>query len=624
MCSVVGYLGPKRCKSFVLEGLARLEYRGYDSAGFACLNPEDNRLLYLKAPGKLENLTKELAGSPIDGFLGIGHTRWSTHGAASYENAHPHFDCEKKIAVVHNGILENHHTLRKQLIDDGHVFHSDTDTEVIAHLFESFLSQYGHMKPALLELVDKLEGAFAFISIAQDWPDVMILVRKRSPLCIGFGDGEMYAASDPLAFAAKTKNVLFMPDESFAIVSNQKVQLYDFSGKSLLVKIESVQVDCEGPEVISSDGSVVKKCGYEHYMLKEIYEQKNGIADTLDFLKTINSNIWDHLSLSVQQIQELDRICIVGCGTSWHAARIAQFFFEQLCGIPCSVFLASEFRYMPFFSSKNSLYIAVSQSGETADTLEAVRFINSQKLPTVAITNVASSSMVREADGFLLTQAGNEVSVASTKAFSTQLTALFWFANRLALQKGIIDVNQMEHAQEDLLVAAELLENSIENYKLNIVQGLAKKYGKYKKAIFLGRNISYPFAMEAALKLKEISYIFSQCYPAGELKHGPLALIDQETPVFVFSHQDPLLYQKIVANVQEVKARDGHVVVFAFEGQDELIELADLPFVIPRLNPLLGPLAMTGLVQFFVYQIAKELGRPIDKPRNLAKSVTVE
>jgi len=624
MCSVVGYLGPKRCKRFVLEGLARLEYRGYDSAGFACLSPEDNRLLYLKAPGKLENLTKELAGSPIDGFLGIGHTRWSTHGPASQENAHPHFDCEKKIAVVHNGILENHHALRKQLINDGHVFHSDTDTEVIAHLFESFLTQHGDIKPALLELVSELEGAFAFISIMQDWPDTMVLVRKRSPLCIGMGADEMYAASDPLAFAAKTKDVLFLPDESFAIINKQSVKIFDFSGKPLLVKTDQVDIVCHEQETVAEDGSVVKKCGYEHYMLKEIYEQKNGIADTLDFLKTISPNIWDHLSLTVQQAQEFERICIVGCGTSWHAARIAQFFFEQLCNIPCSVFLASEFRYMPFFPSQKSLYIAVSQSGETADTLEAVRFVNGQELPTVAVTNVASSSMVREADGFLLTQAGSEVSVASTKAFSTQLTALFWFANRLALEKEIITAQDMERAQEDLLVAAELLENSIENYKLSITQGIAKKYAQYKKAIFLGRNISYPFAMEAALKLKEISYIFSQCYPAGELKHGPLALIDSETPVFVFSHQDPLPYQKVVANVQEVKAREGHVVVFAFEGQDELIELADLPFIVPRLNPLLGPLAMTGLVQFFVYQIAKELGRSIDKPRNLAKSVTVE
>jgi len=614
MCSVVGYLGKSHCKTFVLEGLAKLEYRGYDSAGFACLNVKDNRLLYRKAAGKLSNLTKELSSCPIDGFLGIGHTRWSTHGVASQENAHPHFDCNKKIAVVHNGILENHHELKKQLTQSGHVFHSDTDTEVIAHLFEELLEAHGECKPALLELVNRLDGAFAFISIMQDHPDTMILVRKRSPLCIGIGEDELFAASDLLAFIEKTKKVLFLPDESFAIVRGQTIELYDFSGKALPKKIQNLEVS----------SNVHKKLGYEHYMLKEIYEQKNGIFETLNFLKKVGTDVWEHLGLSIDYVKSLERICIVGCGTSWHAARIAQFFFEHTCRIPASVLLASEFRYMPFFPHKKSLYIAVSQSGETADTLEAVRLVNGASLPTIAITNVASSSMVRESDGFLLTQAGPEVAVASTKAFSTQLTALFWFAHRLALEKGFISVDQMERAQEDLLVAAHVLENSIENYKLDITQKHAQKYAKYKKSIFLGRHISYPFAMEAALKLKEISYVFAQCYPAGELKHGPLALVDNETPVFLFSHQDPLLYQKIVANTQEVKARGGHVVAFAFEGQDELCELADLPFVFPRVHSLLGPLAMTGLMQFFVYQIAKELGRPIDKPRNLAKSVTVE
>ncbi len=614
MCSVVGYIGNRYCKKFVLEGLRRLEYRGYDSAGFACLNPEDNRLLYLKAEGKLDNLSDELENSSIDGFLGIGHTRWATHGLSTEQNAHPHFDCQKKLSVVHNGIVENHHELRQQLVQAGHVFHSETDTEIIAHLFEALLISHKTFKAALIELVNRLEGAFAFVSIMQDLPDTMILVRKRSPLCIGIGDGQMFVASDLLAFVKKTNKVLFLPDKSFALVRNDMIELYDFSGKALPIVIQEIDVDIDAHE----------KKGHSHYMLKEIYEQKNAISETIDFLKKIDSQIWSHLGISSEYAKELESISIVGCGTSWHAARIAQFFFETIALTPTKVNLASEFRYMNFFPSKNSLYIAVSQSGETADTLEAVRFVNDIKLPTIAVTNVASSSMVRESDGFLLTQAGQEIAVASTKAFSTQIAALFWLANRLALEKGIITRKQMDLSQEDLLVAAEVLENSIENYKFDIIQRHAKKYAAYKKTIFLGRNISYPFAMEAALKLKEISYVFAQCYPAGELKHGPLALIDSETPVFVFSHQDPLLYSKIVANTQEVKARDGHVVVFAFEGQDELCELADLSFVFPRVNPLLGPLAMTGLMQFFVYQIAKELGRPIDKPRNLAKSVTVE
>jgi len=614
MCSVVGYIGKRYCKALVLEGLERLEYRGYDSAGFACLNPKDNRLLYLKSEGKLHHLIKGLAQSPIDGYLGIGHTRWATHGSPSEKNAHPHFDCNKSLSIVHNGIIENHHELKKQLVESGHVFHSETDTEIIAHLFEALLVSHKTFKAALIELVNKLEGAFSFISIMQNYPDTMVLVRKRSPLCIGIGDGETFVASDLLAFAGKTKKIIFLPDESFAIIRNEMIELYDFSGKTLPISIQNIDIDVDTRE----------KGGYQHFMLKEIYEQKNAISGTLEFLKSISANIWEHLGLSAQQAKNLETIVIVGCGTSWHAARIAQFFFEEVCMIPTRVLLASEFRYMHFFPSKKSVYIAVSQSGETADTLEAIRFLNAAQVPTVVITNVASSSMVREAGGFLLTQAGQEVAVASTKAFSTQLTALFWLAQRLALEKGLISSRQMAMAEEDLLVTAEVLENSIENYKFAIVRKLAKKYARYKKSIFLGRNISYPFAMEAALKLKEISYVFSQCYPAGELKHGPLALIDEDISVFVFSHQDPLLYQKLVANVQEVKARGGHVVAFTFEGQDELAELADLTFITPRVNPLLGPLAMTGLMQFFAYQIAKELGCPIDKPRNLAKSVTVE
>ena len=374
----------------------------------------------------------------------------------------------------------------------------------------------------------------------------------------------------------------------------------------------------------SADWSGSEKQGHDHYMLKEIYEQKGAIHATLDFLHAMNSRVWDQLNLSTEQIKKLDKINLIGCGTAWHAARIAQFFFEYVCMVPTRVYVASEFRYMPFFAEQNSLYITVSQSGETADTLEALRLINSLELPTVALTNVASSTMVREAGGFLLTQAGQEIAVASTKAFSTQIAALFWLANRVACEKGIINTKQMEQAEQELLVVAEVLENSIENYKIEIVETLAKKYAKFKKFIFLGRHISYPFSMEAALKLKEISYIFAQCYPAGELKHGPLALIAPDIPVFIFSHQKPTIYQKILSNAQEVKARNGHLVVFAFEGQKALIELAHTAFILPKVNELLGPLAMTGLMQFFVYQIAKELKCPIDKPRNLAKSVTVE
>lgn len=614
MCSVVGYIGKKYSREFVMEGLSRLEYRGYDSAGFACLHPDNQQIVYTKSKGSLKNLEQKIKQFPIDGFLGIGHTRWATHGVASTDNAHPHFDCQKTISVVHNGIIENHHFLKNQLEKEGHVFHSDTDSEIIAHLLESFVFSGKEIKSAIVELIKKLDGAFAFIAILQENPDFMIAVRRRSPLCIGIGDNEMFVASDIQAFASQTNKVVFLPDESFAFVKKDGVHLYDFLGKPIPIKVKQVDVDL---------ASICKQ-GHAHYMIKEIYEQKSVICSTLGFLKSISSTVWEQMGLSAKKAKELQAISLVGCGTSWHAALIAQFFFEEICAIPTKVFLASEFRYKHFFPDENSVYIGVSQSGETADTLEALRMISSVNLTTAALTNVASSTMVRESNGFLLTQAGPEVAVASTKAFSTQLTALFWLANRLALQKGIIDQGKMELAQEDILVAAQVLENSIENYKIDIIKNASKKYAAYRKSIFLGRHISYPFALEAALKLKEISYIFAQAYPAGELKHGPLALVDDQTPVFVFSHQDPIIYKKLVSNAIEAKSRGGHLIAFAFTGQEDLIKIADKSFVLPKVNPLLGPLAMTGLMQFLAYSIAKELKRPIDKPRNLAKSVTVE
>ncbi len=614
MCSVVGYIGKNFCRGFVLEGLTRLEYRGYDSSGFACLDPQDNQLLYARSEGELSNLIKKIDAQPIDGFVGVGHTRWSTHGVATQENAHPQFDCQKVISIVHNGIIENHHELREQLKESGHTFLSSTDSEIIAHLFEKLLKSHTHFNSAVIDLLGRLDGAYAFISLLQAYPDQMLLVRKRNPLCIGIGENEMFVASDVLAFADKTRKVVFVPDNCFAIVKKDLIELYDFSGKVIPITIQE----------ISADWTLHEKKGHEHFMLKEIYEQKKAIAATVEHLKSISTDFFKQVGLSSEQAKSLNSLSLIACGTSWHAARIAQFFFEQICLMPVKVHLASEFRYMSFFPERNTAYMAISQSGETADTLEALRLINDLQLPTIALTNIASSTIVREAHGYILTQAGHEVAVASTKAFSTQITALYWFANRLALEKGLINQTQMNKAQEDLLVAAQILESSIENYKIDIVQTLAKKYAVYKKSIFLGRNISYPFAMEAALKLKEIAYIFAQCYPAGELKHGPLALVDEQTPVFIFSNLDTFLYQKLVSNAQEVKARKGHLVAFAFEGQIELISLADQVFIIPNVHPLLGPLAMTGLMQFFFYHIAKELGCSIDKPRNLAKSVTVE
>jgi glucosamine--fructose-6-phosphate aminotransferase (isomerizing) len=570
--------------------------------------------LYIKAVGRLENLEEKLKKEPIDGHVGIGHTRWATHGLVTEHNAHPHFDCNKTISVVHNGIIENCYALKHQLEESGHVFFSNTDTEVIAHQLEVLLVSHATLKKAIIDLVNTLEGAYAFLVLMESNPDSMVLVRKRSPLCLGIGDDELFAASDPLAFAGNVSKVCYLPDESFAIVKHNQIELYDFKGHALPVKTQNLTIDW----------AVQERKGHDHFMLKEIYEQKEVIHATVDFLKQISLSVWEYMGITPEQAKSLESIQFIGCGTSWHAASIGKFFFEYITHIPACVHLASEFRYMPFFSMPNSLYVAVSQSGETADTLEAMRMVQAQNMPTVALTNVASSTMVREAGGFLLTQAGYEIAVVSTKVFSAQLTVLYWLAHRLALEKGLITAQQMHAAEEDLLVVAEVLESCMENYRMDITLGLAKEFCQYRNFIFLGRHESFPFAQEAALKLKETAYCYALCYSAGELKHGPLALIDPKAPVFVFSSQDPLIYQKLLGNVQEVKVRGGQIIAFAFEHQHELISLADKVFIIPTVKPLLGPIAMAGLMQLLVYQIAKELGRPIDKPRNLAKSVTVE
>ncbi len=636
MCAIIGYVGDKKCRQTVLDGLTRLEYRGYDSAGIIFLDAKHKHFSYQKSVGSITQLKTQAHHEICDGTIGMGHSRWATHGMVTEQNAHPHFDCNKSIAVVHNGIIESFEELRAELINNNHVFYSATDTEVIAHYLEKLLNEGLSLKEMLVTFMNKFEGAYALVIMLESHPDTLLLVRRHSPLVAGIGKGEMFAASDFLAFSDQTTDICFLPDNSFGIMTKDNLALYNASGIELPVEIKKVD----------NVYAHTDKQGFEHYMLKEIYEQKRAIMKTISFCKLIGSDdnsknffpgyrpdnphnesndaLWQQLGTTKLQIKKLRSLNLIAAGTSWHAARISQFFFETVCKIPTRVYLASEFRYMPFFPESDSLYIFISQSGETADTLLAMRHVNAHGVPTIGVTNVASSTLVREANGFLPMQAGPEIAVASTKAFSTQLATLYWLAHRIAVEKGNIDWHAMHTAEENLLIAAEILETSIETYKHVIIKELAPRYSKFDRFIFLGRHLSYPFAMEAALKLKEISYIFSQCYPAGELKHGPIALIDNKTPVVLFSVLDQEIYQKILSNAQEVKARNGHLLVFAFEGQTSLIELADYAFIIPKVTPLLAPLAMTGLMQFLVYQITNELKRPIDKPRNLAKSVTVE
>lgn len=612
-CSIVAYIGSLLCKVSLLKRLKRLEYRGYDSAGFACHDLVTKAIVTLKKPGKLEVLKELALKGPCDGYAAIGHTRWATHGEASENNAHPHRSSDGKVVGVHNGIIENHYQIKQQLSKEGVQFKTETDTEVMIELLAKSIKKMGDLKEGVLACVRQLKGACSCVALHQDFPDLLIVVRQRSPLCIGLGKDGMHVASDFLAFADETDTVFFMPESSVAIVRAHSIDAFDYDGNSLPIELKKVHLQ----------PSAYEKLDHEHFMLKEIYEQRGAIERTIAYYNGLGDDLWSLLGLDEEQVENLRSLNLFGCGTSWHAARIGQFFFESIANLPTSVHLASEFRYMKFFAPEDSLFVAISQSGETADTLELIRYFREQHAHVIALTNSPMSSMVRETDGHLLIKAGPEIAVASTKAFSTQLTGLYWLAHRIALQKGLIDELQMRQAEYDLCYAAQVLEKAIEQYKVDIIVDAAY-YAQFQRIMYLGRHVTYPFALEGALKLKEISYIFAQGYPAGELKHGSIALIDEHTPIVLFSHQDPVIYQKLISNAQEVKARKGHLIAFVFEGQDELIKLADKVYIVPHVAPLLEPLAMTGLMQFFAYQIALVLGRDIDKPRNLAKAVTVE
>jgi len=614
MCGVVGYVGNRQSCTCVLEGLSRLEYRGYDSAGYACLDGPSGRIVAVKSVGGIDNLLAKLAEAPINGYVGIGHTRWATHGVSTELNAHPHFNADRSISVVHNGIIENYVKLKKHLRQCGHVFYSDTDSEVIAHVLEFSLTQEQTLVRAIAHAVKQLEGAYACAVLLQQFPETLVVIRKRSPLCIGLGYNEMFVASDIAAFADKTKRAIFLPEESFALVNKSGVELYDFSGCLIQPRIQE----------IDPSWAQVSKDGYEHFMLKEIYEQQRVIHDTVSACRALGPKLCEQVTCAAGTAKDVERLVFCACGTSAHAAMISSHFFETIAGIQTSVEFASEFRYRTLFPDPKAVLCALSQSGETADTLEALRLASQNGLSTLAITNVASSSMTREAQGSLLTYAQREIAVASTKSFTAQIALLYCLAHQIAFAKGLIDAERVRAAEDELLLCAEVLEDVMVLYRQELVTQHIPKYAAFQKFIFLGRHISFPFAREAALKLKEIAYAFVDCYPAGELKHGPIALIDPEVPVFIFSLLDDAIYPKLISNAQEIKSRSGHLVVFAFEGQDQLIELADTAFIIPRVAPLLAPLAMTGLMQLFVYHMGKQLGCAIDKPRHLAKSVTVE
>jgi glutamine---fructose-6-phosphate transaminase (isomerizing) len=608
MCGIVGYVGPDQALPIILEGLRRLEYRGYDSAGVAVL---DGELQVVKRAGKLAELESALAeGNQVTGRTGTGHTRWATHGAPTDRNAHPHVDCHGRIAVIHNGIIENFQPLRDRLIKDGHTFSSETDTEVVAHLIED--AYQGDLVAAVRETVGELSGAYALVVTSTDDPEVIVGVKVSSPLLVGLGDGENLVASGQPAFMHRTKTYLALDEGQIVEVRADSVRITDFDGNEKPAE----------PHTVSWDLEAAEKGGYPDFMLKEIHEQPVAVRDTLlGRFDGYGSLAIDDLRMHEDQIRDVDKVFVVACGTAFHSGLVAKYAIEHWVRLPVEIEIASEFRYRDPVLDSNTLTLGISQSGETIDTLEAVRHARHQQSHVIAITNTVGSSIAREADGVLYTHAGPEIGVAATKTFSTQMVALQLLALYLGQVRGAkwpVEIAGFVSEMEDLPDQIEqtlLLDEQ--------VQELAGRYAKARDMLFIGRHTGYPAALEGALKLKEISYIHAEGYAAGELKHGAIALVEPGVPVVAVATECHV-YPKVLSNIQEVKARGAEVIAVATEGDEEIKGLADHVIYVPRTHELLSPVLVTVPLQLFAYHIAKRLGCDVDQPRNLAKSVTVE
>lgn len=615
MCCVVGYVGRSASRTHILEGLARLEYRGYDSAGYACYDPVHNRFVSCKVVGGVAQLLERSdALATGDGTVGIGHTRWATNGIVTEENAHPVFDCTGTCAVVHNGIIEEEYALRQRLHASGHFFCSQTDTELIAHLVEEQIAQ-GLQDPAhiMREVVVQLKGAYAFVLFSVLWPQQLIAVRRRSPLCIVRGKEGFFVGSDPMAFAGKAEGVAFLPDETYALVTEHGYTVYTYDGD--VIKLE------EQPLALVWEGA--GKNGFEHYMLKEIYEQRSVLQEVVKMTGPLLTS-WMNTSAG-NVCAQAPELWFTGCGTSWYASQIAHQYVESIAGIPSKSVPASELRDRPVLASSEAWLFALSQSGETADTLEAMRYVKQYGLSVVAVTNYLMSTMAREADCALPLHAGIEIAVASSKTLSAHLGLFYLLAHALAEKRSQLSSEYFNNACHNLVHVADLIQEAITHNMGTIDREIAPLIAQQRHAITIGRGLGFFVAQEAALKLKELAYIFVEAYQAGELKHGPLALIESGVNVIACSTLEERPYQKLLSSVHEVHAREGHVIAIAFEGQHELAHAAQSVLWVPRPRDiLLGPLVMLGVVQYLAYRVAYELGNPIDKPRNLAKSVTVE
>jgi len=614
MCGIIGYIGSKRVVPILIDGLRRLEYRGYDSAGVAVVR--DGAIDLRRSAGKLARLEEVIATTPIDGEYGIGHTRWATHGRPTEENAHPHRDCTGRIVVVHNGIIENYLDLKAQLVKEGHRFVTETDTEIVAHLVEREMKDDG-LENAVRRALLYMRGLFALVLISADDPNKIVTVRNGPPIVVGLGDGEFFVASDIPAILSHTRDVVFLGDEEMAVITPAGVEFTDYAGRGVSKKSTKV----------SWDPVMAEKAGYKHFMLKEIFEQPWAVKETvLGRASQETGKVFLHeIEIPDQVLREVERIVILACGTSWHSALVGKFLFETLARVPVDVDYGSEYRYRDPIVSENTLAIVITQSGETADTLAALREAKKKGAKSIAICNVVGSMATRETDGTVYTHAGPEIGVASTKAFTTQIVALHLLAMYLGQIRGTLTPAAARPHIDGLAQLPLLLEKTLGCEA--ITEEIAKKFYQRSDFLYLGRGLNYPIALEGALKLKEISYIHAEGYPAGEMKHGPIALIDEKMPVVTIAPHDHV-FEKMIGNIQEAKARGGSVIALTTQGHESIRSLLDpahdFLIEIPETHPLLAPVLMVVPLQLLAYHVAIRRGCDVDQPRNLAKSVTVE
>ena len=614
MCGIIGYIGNSKAAPILIEALKRLEYRGYDSAGISTIN--ENNILVEKDIGKLEEIKekrkeeKSINFEKIEGNVGISHCRWATHGGVTKENAHPHTDCKNMISIVHNGIIENFSELKEKLIQTGHKFKSSTDTEVIAHLIED--NYNGDIEEATRTALKQIEGSYALGVICSKEPNKLIAARNESPLILGIGKEENFIASDVPAILKYTTKIIYLENNEIATLEKSNYSIKNIDGEIIDKKINKINWNHE----------LVEKSGYEYFMLKEIYEQPRAITETLNGrIENGNINLINEINLSKDDLNKIGRIIIVACGTSWHAALTGEFMLEELAKIPVEVEYGSEFRYRKPIINENTLVIAISQSGETADTLAAIREAKKRNAKVLSIVNVKGSSIDRESDSVLYTYAGPEIGVASTKAFTAQLVVLYLFTLFMANLKKSLSEKTIKNLIGKLRKLPLQMEALLDDKE---IKKIADIYEDKTNSLFLGRGVNFPIALEGALKLKEVSYVHAEGYPAAEMKHGPIALIDKNMPVLFIATKDDYTYKKVLSNIQEVKARDGIVIAIATEGDEEVSKLADYIIYIPKTLYILSSILATIPLQLLAYYVAVERGLDPDKPRNLSKSVTVE